>query len=261
LLLKICSQIDKLDLGYAYDFFEMIKEADEGIQIDKISYNEKIRELFNKKIVTPIVEDFMRYHKDIERYDRYISETYTKKDDTKIKYIVNKLNKISEYYSDRVYNNENARKNVEKLLYIPLSYKRATIINDIEEVRIIDKIIKMGRNIIEKNDFLVDLVNYRSYPFVNFKDFKKYGFSIKSNNTIDVIRDINFEDHSNKLDKLMELRVASDDMNINVIGVTLNKFWENIDILRCAKIGDYTDVRNIQSDDDLPKDNAYLKIN
>ena len=71
----------------------------------KVSLDTKINTLFNNKILIPITDEFLRFHKDNERYDN-IGQTVVdkknklapKKDNTKIKYIVNKINKLVEYY-------------------------------------------------------------------------------------------------------------------------------------------------------------------
>ena len=73
------------------------------------------------------------------------------------------------------------KKNIEKLFYIPLSDRRATTINHYEDLRIIDKLQKQGKKAIESNEYYNELVNYMQYPYINFKDFQKYGMNISPN--------------------------------------------------------------------------------
>jgi UDP-N-acetylmuramoylalanine-D-glutamate ligase len=64
------------------------------------SLDDKIIKLLNTKLLIPITEDFLLYHKDNESYEK---NTYDinkkKKEDTKIKYIINKIDTFSEYYT------------------------------------------------------------------------------------------------------------------------------------------------------------------
>ena len=83
-----------------------------------------------------ITEDFLRFHKDSEKYD---SDTLVKdntdikeRDATKIKYIINKMNKIRNMYS-KIYNkNPKLKLEAEKLYYKPQDYKEAVLYNDNE---------------------------------------------------------------------------------------------------------------------------------
>jgi hypothetical protein len=59
-------------------------------KFDLMTPEEKILELINHKIIVPIVQDFMLIHKDSERY----KVSLTDKKDTKIKYIVGKINSV-----------------------------------------------------------------------------------------------------------------------------------------------------------------------
>ena len=55
------------------------------------SVEQKIIDLIESGIVCPICDDFLLYHKQSEKYDRHEEDTVKKKEDTKIKYIVNKI--------------------------------------------------------------------------------------------------------------------------------------------------------------------------
>ena len=76
--------IYEINSGLGEEIFEIIKDYDK--QFNKsYSMNDKIMKLFEKKIIIPIIDDFVRYHKDNEKYDRYIK--YDKiKDSKKRKY-------------------------------------------------------------------------------------------------------------------------------------------------------------------------------
>ena len=68
-------------------------------------------------------------------------------------------------------------------------YKNAVLYNDLEELKIISKIKDSG--IINENDLLIDLENYRKYSYINFKDFNNDGIKLRPQKKINVIRAIN----------------------------------------------------------------------
>ena len=57
--------------------------------VNLMSVDEKILELINRKILIPIVDDFLLFHKDNETYEKGTTENKHRKEDTKIKYIIN----------------------------------------------------------------------------------------------------------------------------------------------------------------------------
>lgn len=245
--------------GVGNNIYELITEYDTLID-SSITLEKKITELINKRLVIPIVEDFMRYHKDSESYDKNSNEyeknkidsltkisdkeRTTKKDNTKIRYIVTKLNKISDLYSKSTINNESLKKDIEKMFYPPLQHRNAVIINEIEEINILNKLEIQGQTAISSNEYYSDLKAYRQYPYINFHNFKNIGFSMKIDKTIDVIRAVNIDVKDNpKYSSLqrskIQMRVASKDMKINIIGLLIPK--NNLDI-HCLKLKDIKSV-------------------
>ena len=133
-----------------------------------------------------------------------------KSDDTKIKYIINKINLVSDYY-----NNENE---IKKLFHIPLKDRNGILINTYEDVKIISKmknIISMDN---EKVDLFNDLINYKLYPYISFKDFKN-GIFFNSNKTLSAFRNISFD--SIKKFNIMQDRIISNNMHVNIVGLAI----------------------------------------
>ena len=131
---------------------------------------------------------------DSEKYEKAsldISKS-KKKEDTKIRYIVSKIDKATEYYSKNVQSNPKLKKEIEKYFYVPLSDRNVVLINDTEEIKIINKLLNLGRRSIENNEFYNDLINYRLYPYINFKEFKTDGFSLNLDKTVDIVRYCNY---------------------------------------------------------------------
>jgi hypothetical protein len=210
----------------------------------------KLEELFNKGIIVPILDDFLRYNKDTEKYDKNTStkinlkDRDNKKDNTKIRYIVTKMNKISDLYCKKVKNNPATEKEILKQFYQPLIYRKAVIINELEELNIIKKLKNQGRKVIEQNEFYNDLINIRKYPYVNFKDFKNNGFKYKFDKTITSLRYSNFEFKDKKrftsnFNKIMETRVTYNCSNI--VGIYFNNTNKNF---KCTKLKDTYNIHS-----------------
>ena len=60
-----------------------------------------------------------------------------KKDETKIKYIINKIDSVAEYYSKNTQSNQELKKKIEKMLYVPLSDRRSILVNNFEDIKML----------------------------------------------------------------------------------------------------------------------------
>jgi hypothetical protein len=219
---------------YKNEFVESIynilldKEQLVGIKYHK-TLDGKINELFNKKIIIPITDEFIRYHKESEKYDTGSNSTKidpnirtNKRDNTKIRYIITKINTVIDLYKDSV------TKEASKIFFQPLLNRKAVLINDLEEINIINKIHNLGKIQKEQNEFYNELISFRTYPYINFKDFKLNGFSIQTNKTIEAIRQSNIEfkkdpKFSNLNKSQIEWRVIPYETIGNVVGFAIPK--------------------------------------
>lgn len=237
-----------VERGLASDIYDLITGFEEIDKIKEKTHEEKIFELVNNRLIIPISEDFLLYHKDSEKYEKNlgtanVSAQTKKKDETKIKYIINKIDSMTEYFSRNVQNNSELKKNIEKLFYPPLNDRRAILINNFEDIKIINKLQNQGRRAIENNEYFNDLLNYRQYPYINFKDFQKYGFGLATNKTIDVIRSINFEKvNAMNKNKTIQFRVSSNGLSINIVGFILPSTHSDV---KCLKLKEFIDIRKM----------------
>lgn len=230
-----------LDKGLAYEYWNFILDQEDNVRLIDIGSDNKILELIKSKILTPIVDDFLMYHKDTERYDKIIDPTKVKKkEDTKIRYIVTKIDRVSEYYSETVQKDSKLKAEIKKLFYLPLLDRKAVLYNNNEEIKIINKLLNLGRRSIENNEYYNDLFHYRKYPYINFKEFEDYGFSILLDKTIDVVRAVSFGQTERKENSNIQLRVGSEGQVINVVGFIISS---NVKPLQCLKIRDFTSIR------------------
>jgi hypothetical protein len=257
---SVLSQKD-IDFGMANEIYDFILSSEDLGKSKELSPNDKILELINNRIIIPISDDFLLYHKDTERYEKIASrETKKKKDDTKIRYIVSKIDRITEYYSEAIQQNPKTKKELEKLFYLPLSNRKAILVNNNEEIKIIKKLQNQGIRSIENNEYYNDLVNFRMYPYINFKDFLINGFTFNANKTIDVVRYVTFEKiNKQKLSDKIQLRVGSNNQALNIVGFMIPT---NTLSLHCINTNNINNVRSlsykIKKSDKVKKyDNGY----
>ena len=179
---------DEIRKGLALEYYDFLEEnKDESNKI--IGNMDIIDYLFTEKILIPISEDYLRYHKDSEKYSKEkISESDNLKlrDATKIKFIVNKESKVKSYHSNIYNKNENLRKKIEEFFYKPMRDRNVILYNDNEEVNIINKLENSENT--NDLDLLYDLINFKKYSYNNFKDFSKDGFKLRPKKMIQSIR-------------------------------------------------------------------------
>ena len=246
--------IDEINSGLTQSLYNLLLEFD-SIDLLYTGPEKKINELFEKQLLIPITDEFLRYHKDSEKYEKIdssqdtkinLNERSNKRNDTKLKYIITRINKLTDYYTP---NSE--KKEIEKILYSPMINRKVVLYNDTEEIAIINKFMNMGRVNIENSEFFSDLKQMRQYPYINFKDFEKIGFQLKTNNYIDAIRfsNIEFLKNSNILGSInrpIELRSLSKGMISHIVGVAFPlSIFNNSQKIRCMSLKNLKDVREI----------------
>jgi len=168
----------------AYDIIKIINTFTKPKKI--LSINKKISELFNSKLIVPLPYDFLLYHKRSEKYESIYSSSKKKTGLTKLRYIVNKIEKATDL-------NENNFDERINLFNQNLSSKRAILINEYDDLDILTKTERSGKFATSTLDEFMSLLNYRKYPFINFKIIKDYGFPYICNKNIEVIRSVSFE--------------------------------------------------------------------
>ena len=248
--------------GLAEEIYQMIIDYEINKFTQDYPIDTKINHLFKQKILIPITDEFLRYHKDSELYDKNIGskidpkDRVNKKDNTKIRYIVTKINKVKDYYSPKVLSDPVTRAEIEKYFYQPLMYRKAIIINDIEEINILRKLELQGKSVTDTNEYYEDLKMIRKYPFIEFKFTNNDSFSFSPNTTIDAIRYCNFEYRndprfSNILNTELQYRVINDSTKANIVGVAIPRFnlidtndndQYNQSLIQCYKVKDTMDM-------------------
>ena len=198
----------------------------------------KIQKLLDTHLIVPIVDDFLLYHKDTEKYEKQSTnnDDKKKKEDTKIKYIVNKINTVSDYYKNP---NE-----IKKLFYVPLASRNGVLVNTYEDLKIISKMKNIVKIDNENIDLLSDLINYRLYPYISFKEFKKNGFFFNLNSTIDAIRNCSINDIGKEKFDILQTRIISENMNVNIIGFAIINTIDTVDCISTNTFVNISDETN-----------------
>jgi hypothetical protein len=200
-----------------YNYLEEYRDTQEFIIKESQDY---INYLFSNKIIIPITEDFLRYHKDTEKYDtENLSELIHIKDRdaTKIKYIMSKMTNVRNYYSQLFDKNPKLKLDTDKLFYKPLDPRMAVLYNNDEEVKIIQK-LELSENTSDY-DLLIELQNLRKYAYINFKNFSRDGIKIRISKTIQAIRSTSLKQ---KPKTPIETRIGNDIIDMNIIGIAWN---------------------------------------
>lgn len=240
--------LNEIKLNKNLDYYVFIEENNNNT-INVLSNNEILNFLFTNKILIPITEDYLRYHKNLSKSNKkYTSELENIKDrdSTKIKYIVNQNSKIQNLYSPAYNKNNDIKKTIENYFYKPMRNRNTLLYNDIEEINIINKLEQSDTA--NDKDLLFDLNVLRKYSYVNFKHLSKDGFKFRPKNMIQCIRYTNL----NKLDNnKLELRVAHNNLSMNIVGVVFNP--KNLPLECFSKI----DLVNVKK---KPSDNGFKEL-
>jgi hypothetical protein len=230
----------------ASDYWEFLTNVDKETYELPLTHDEKILKIIKSKLLVPISDEFLLYHKDTEKYDSPQDNIQIKKkENTKIKYIVNKVNFASELYSEQIKKNESAKFSIKKLFYGPLNNRKGVTINYYNDINIINKFVNQTNLSTENIEYLNDLLHFRSYPYINFKEFENDGFPLMFDSTIDVVRSVSFEktgDFKQNSTHKLQMRIGSKNMLINIVGFVIPP--TNIH-LKCTRINNSIDIRSL----------------
>lgn len=248
------------------DLFELVNDFS---KIQSIPNPEsKNNSLLSFDIITPIVDDFLRYHRDTERLsvdtDKSLSmpivssnnakniqlallyQQRKKKENTKAQVIINKIEAISDYYSDNVKNNPEILKDIKKYFQNPLSYRKAVLHNYLDEVHVVDKILNQDKRARENNEYFLELEQVIGSAYFNFKDFEKYGTSVNLDNEfpINMLRYNNIETKNQMTHLELDMHTAIADSTVNIVGLAVGPF--NKIPMQCTQKENLVDIRTIK---------------
>lgn len=243
------------------DLAELLNQKNKNyISLDKNNNN-----LISLKFIIPIVDDFLRYHRDSEKIEienntetqLYLNNKTTskniqylildkqrkKKMNPKAQAIVTKLDLITDLYSTK---NIEIINTIEKHFYQPMKSRKIVLTNYLEELKVTSKIVNLGKKAIEKNEYFLELNEINSNAYFNFKDFKKYGTEIllETISPINMVRYSNIENAKVNTNSEIECRSGRNEHIINLVGLTIGPFGN--ELIQCVKKREMINIRNIE---------------
>lgn len=228
----------EIQSGKAMEIWDYINESDVQL-IDDINIDDKINKLVNTGIFVPITDDVLLFHKDTESYDK--GGDIKKKEDTKIRYIINKIDVACNL------NIKESHTEAKKNFYLPMNYKKVVLINDLENIKIINKFINQNKLTPENNSNLKDLEDTVIYPYINMRESPN-SFLLRLARTIDSMRYINFEiskEFKQRPNAFIDMRIGTKNIDLNVVGFYL----KNINIGNyCLKNKNLENILTYKSD-------------
>jgi hypothetical protein len=239
--------IEEINNGFATEIYELLVEETSAYKYEMIDHDKKVVDLIERGFVIPVSEDFLLYHKDTENYDRHIGKmslTHKRKDEPKIKYIVNKIEMATDLYTPS--NNTDKTESIKKLFDPLLADVEGLVINHYEDSKIMSKIELTGKSM-ENNEYYNDMRNFMKYPFINYKNFKKEGFSIVTPRTFDTVRAVTFG-FSGQQNKNRRLQIRSSNPH-NPLHITGLIIPNNIFDIKCAKISNVVNLSHVKKID------------
>ena len=230
------SDIDTSNM-FADDIIDMVYQ--QKYYIEKTQ--DKTAKLLDFRFVTPIVDDFIRYHRDTEHIENETKLLPTnsdaengeknikaaiqknqrkKKENTRANIIVNKYDIISDYYSAFVAANPELKSRIRQLLQGPLSHRKAVMSNHLEEEFVMFKMNNINNL---DNEYYLELQNIIDRVYFGFKNFQKIGVSIdlKTRHTIETMRWCNVEFLDQSIIHPIECHTATAGHRINMVGLSV----------------------------------------
>lgn len=233
--------VKDVEQGLAYEIWNYLEHLDMKSKY-VMTDDDKIKVLIDSGYIVPILDDFLLYHMDVEKYEDTTQISKKKKEDTRNKYIINKIDMVTELYSKKDSDNDSILKIFSNILYP----RKAIIYNNVENIKIINK---YKNQIIIKNDsiqYINSLINYMKYPYINFKDFEKYGFSHYFTKTTTSVRAVSFDKKSRfkqlSINNKLQLRVGTKNSMGNIVGFMIPTNKKSI---QCVKLSELIDIRTL----------------
>lgn len=206
LLLTDVEQIFPDDKHHISDiFFNMIRNQ-KTKRLDELDViRSKIYDMYKHNFMALIIDDFLMYHKDDYKYKVEIGN-YNKKETSLFKFIVDKIDNISNIYSEQ--------KKPAKF-YEPLKHRNAILVNYKDNASIINK-LKYTKIEADKEVYYSDLIEYNNSSYANFKTLEKMSLELELNKTLNVYRDVSFRYDNN-------IQYRSTSGIVNITGLVVNK--------------------------------------
>ncbi len=247
-------ELEKI-FGYrANDVKELLENKIDVVPTEE----EKINALFSSSFIIPITDEFLIFHDN--RYssseikfsedckdnkDQDCNKKFGKKknEQKKIQVILNKIDSSTEYYT---------KKDEQVNMFFSKKKERKAILNnELEELNIIDKLIYYDKFNVSKNELYMSLLEYRVYPYINFKDFSSTGFSYispdniynENNKYLYGLRKNNIENNVLLKKKIIEYRSIIPETVIHIHGICVKDSQTENECYRVKSLMNIIDIK------------------
>ena len=247
ILLQKYLSIKQINSGLATEIYSFLQEMKIKKDLDVKTNKQIVNFLFNSKILIPITEDFLRFHKDSEKYTYQSmiddpASVVSQKEDTKIKLLLNKIQKITNLNSAFNEKNQKVKQDTEKLFFQQMIDRLIVTYNENEELKIIQKLEDSEK--ISDTDMVNELENFRNYAYLNFRDLSKDGFNFRPSETTKCLRYTNILFKNKNQNQKLEYRIGNDSVDVNIVGVAWNPSALSLDHFTKNDLVDVNDVMN-----------------
>lgn len=208
---------DLTDMGnrlYVEELYQFIEDyLRENNNTDLSKWENKVEKLLHNRDIIPISEDFLKYHK-----NNYSYQSTNDKEESKIKYIVNKIKDVISLNDDI---DDKKKFKIKQFFPNSLKNRNAILYNEVEDIKILNKMEKIINKEDTSREFVSDLNFYRRYNYLNFKKLSKDGIKFRPNRTINVLRQVNINNlnDSNFNKDNLQYRISNENIDINVVGI------------------------------------------
>lgn len=228
---------EKLNPKMAKDLYQYLEDYNKAQELYLENKDQIIDYIFTENIFIPISQDFLKYHRDNEKYE-FETKDFKDRDATKIKYIVNKFFKVQSLHNETLNEKPKEKKKILDMFYKHLDSRDAVLYNDTEDLKIIQKLLLSEKT--DDLDLLIDLENIRRYAYLNYKTIDGDGFKIRPSNSIRTIRQTNLKRTNIEKGLPIETRGTNSSIDSNIVGLVFNP--SGID-LNCFTTKDLINVR------------------
>ena len=228
---------EQLNPALAKDLYEYLEDYNKSQEIYLENKDQIIDYIFTENIFIPVSQDFLKYHRDNEKYE-FETKDFRDRDATKIKYIVNKFFKVQSLHAEHLKKKPNEKKKILDMFYKQLSNRDAVLYNDTEDLKIIQKLLLSEKT--DDLDLLIDLENIRRYAYLNYKTINGDGFKIRPSKSIRTIRQTNLKRSNIEKSLNIETRGTNTSIDSNIVGIVFNP--SGVD-LNCFTTKDLINVR------------------
>lgn len=228
-------------------------------QITRECIDCNINTLFASPFISPIVDDFLRFHKDnysvdtdqinfigvIPEKDNTIDDKNKKKSNTRAQIVISTFENILDFNNERVKKNMDVIEKINKKFDTPLKYRRAVYYNSDQEELIEQKMLNQGGKANNIDEYELEMNYLNSHAYFSFRNVRNYGLlHTVMNDTFDIVRYCNIEYLKEQPDIFINTYTTFVNQTINVNGLCMRPSLDSV--YSCSKKNQLIDIRQTE---------------